>query len=182
MVEWTNERVDLLRTYAKEGLSCSRIAALIGGGASRNAVIGKINRLGLAKPRVQPTSSVTHLQKRRRSKKSDDQVFVTVRKLVRDNNLGGFKVVDAIEPDQPESCLDAADIPFEQRKQFFDLEPHHCRFPYGEVGKSDFFFCGAPDADWPARPYCRVHARIASGGLPRAPGRAPWIAPRGQAA
>jgi GcrA cell cycle regulator len=44
---WSDERVDLLRRLWQEGLSASRIATQLGG-VSRNAVIGKIHRLGLS--------------------------------------------------------------------------------------------------------------------------------------
>ena len=46
---WTSERVEELKTFIGAGLSCSQIAARIG--VSRNAVIGKMNRLGLSRPR-----------------------------------------------------------------------------------------------------------------------------------
>ncbi len=45
---WTDERVDLLRRLWIEGLSASRIAAELAGGVTRNAVIGKVHRLGLS--------------------------------------------------------------------------------------------------------------------------------------
>lgn len=44
---WTPEGVELLKKLWAEGLSCSQIAAQLGGGISRNAVIGKVHRLGL---------------------------------------------------------------------------------------------------------------------------------------
>ena len=43
---WTKERVEQLRGYVNAGLTCSQIADEIG--VTRNAVIGKIHRLGLA--------------------------------------------------------------------------------------------------------------------------------------
>ena len=36
---------------------------------------------------------------------------------------------------------------------FFDLEPHHCRWPYGD--SPDVMFCGNPKE--PGCPYCRNH-------------------------
>lgn len=47
--DWTPERVETLTQLWKEGVSCSRIAAFLDprGGLSRNAVIGKVHRLGL---------------------------------------------------------------------------------------------------------------------------------------
>ncbi|HTC37397.1 MAG TPA: GcrA family cell cycle regulator, partial [Steroidobacteraceae bacterium] len=44
-VTWNPERVAQLRSFIGAGMTCSQIAAEIG--VSRNAVIGKIHRLGL---------------------------------------------------------------------------------------------------------------------------------------
>ncbi|MTW28635.1 hypothetical protein GM527_14145, partial [Streptococcus pneumoniae] len=45
-VGWTEERVEKLKKDWKAGLSCSQIAARLGG-ITRNAVIGKVHRLKL---------------------------------------------------------------------------------------------------------------------------------------
>ena len=44
---WTDERVELLKKLWLEGLSASQIAKQLGG-VTRNAVIGKVHRLGLS--------------------------------------------------------------------------------------------------------------------------------------
>ncbi|MBB4657906.1 GcrA family cell cycle regulator [Parvularcula dongshanensis] len=44
---WTEERVEVLKTLWSEGLSASQIAGRLGG-VTRNAVIGKVHRLGLS--------------------------------------------------------------------------------------------------------------------------------------
>ena len=46
-MNWTDERVELLRKLWAEGLSASQIAGQLGG-VSRNAVIGKVHRLKLS--------------------------------------------------------------------------------------------------------------------------------------
>src|SRR5262249_60385414 len=46
---WTAERIEQLRSCVGDGMTCSQIAAVIG--VSRNAVIGKIHRLGLSSGR-----------------------------------------------------------------------------------------------------------------------------------
>src|SRR6266540_2947643 len=43
---WSSERIELLKRCFHAGLSCSQIAREIG--ITRNAVIGKMNRLGLS--------------------------------------------------------------------------------------------------------------------------------------
>src|SRR5690348_12024737 len=52
---WTDERVEQLKNLWTEGLSASQIARALGG-VTRNAVIGKVHRLGLA-GRATPTRS-----------------------------------------------------------------------------------------------------------------------------
>ena len=49
-MSWTDERVELLKKLWADGLSASQIAAELGG-ITRNAVIGKVHRLGLSGPR-----------------------------------------------------------------------------------------------------------------------------------
>lgn len=44
---WTEERTERLRTLYATGLSCSLIAAELGGDITRNAVIGKVHRANL---------------------------------------------------------------------------------------------------------------------------------------
>ncbi len=46
---WSSERIELLKRCFHAGLSCSQIAREIG--VTRNAVIGKMNRLGLSRPK-----------------------------------------------------------------------------------------------------------------------------------
>ncbi len=45
--DWTEERMDTLRSMWTEGNPSSQIAKALGGGITRNAVMGKINRMGL---------------------------------------------------------------------------------------------------------------------------------------
>ncbi|HEY9218643.1 MAG TPA: GcrA family cell cycle regulator, partial [Phenylobacterium sp.] len=44
---WTEERVEILKKLWQDGLSASQIAKQLGG-VTRNAVIGKVHRLGLS--------------------------------------------------------------------------------------------------------------------------------------
>ena len=53
---WTDERVELLKKLWSDGLSASQIAAELGG-ITRNAVIGKVHRLGLSGRAKSPSSS-----------------------------------------------------------------------------------------------------------------------------
>ena len=46
-MSWTDDRVETLKRMWGEGLSASQIAKELGG-VTRNAVIGKVHRLGLS--------------------------------------------------------------------------------------------------------------------------------------
>jgi GcrA cell cycle regulator len=48
--QWTQDRSDLLIKLRGEGLSATEIAREMGGGITRNAVLGRAKRMGLAKP------------------------------------------------------------------------------------------------------------------------------------
>ena len=54
-MSWTDERVELLKKLWADGLSASQIAAELGG-ITRNAVIGKVHRLGLSGRAKSPSS------------------------------------------------------------------------------------------------------------------------------
>ena len=45
---WTEDRVEVLKKLWLDGFSASQIAKQLGGGLTRNAVIGKVHRLGLS--------------------------------------------------------------------------------------------------------------------------------------
>ena len=63
---WTDERVELLKKLWADGLSASQIAAELGG-ITRNAVIGKVHRLGLSGRAKSPSSSSPRPRKARSS-------------------------------------------------------------------------------------------------------------------
>ena len=77
---WTDERVELLKKLWADGLSASRIAAELGG-ITRNAVIGKVHRLGLSGRAKTPSSSVS----RPRKPRSSSHLFRSMRPAVRGN-------------------------------------------------------------------------------------------------
>src|SRR5690242_12698087 len=57
-VTWDSERVEELKRHFNAGLTCSQIAREIG--VTRNAVIGKMNRLGLSRPKDVITAQQEH--------------------------------------------------------------------------------------------------------------------------
>ena len=56
---WTDEIVEQLKQHWIDGKSASQIAGLLGNGVTRNAVIGKVHRLGLAGRAKSPSSAAS---------------------------------------------------------------------------------------------------------------------------
>jgi GcrA cell cycle regulator len=163
-MSWTDERVERLKTLWLEGLSASQIAAELGG-VTRNAVIGKVHRLGLsgrAKPQVQPVRPAPS-QARQKSVSAAPRAPAPASRPVRPITIGNVALQADDRPDHrpapaPARIVEEGPVTFE-RVTILHLTEQTCKWPVGDPGKPDFFFCGRKsDA---AIPYCPYHARIA---------------------
>jgi len=133
---WTAERIAQLKSCFAAGLSCSQIADEIG--VSRNAVIGKLNRLQLGRRKrvaAQPRARKPSLR------------LVTQHEIL--------SALRAAPPPVAEEVL----VPDECRCSLVELSEGKCRWPISDPGRRDFGFCGGKAVD--GLPYCAAHARIA---------------------
>ena len=157
-MSWTQERVELLRKLWLEGLSAAQVAAELGAGVTRNAVIGKIHRLGLAergKPAPQPRPRAP-----RPPRATGGEVSM--------RNGGGAMVVGNVAlAVAPRPVIAAAlhpeedvVVPITMRVTLMDLRETMCHWPLGDPTTPDFRFCGS-QYDPGEGPYCRHHSRIA---------------------
>ena len=138
---WTSERVAQLRSCASAGLTCSQIAGEIG--VSRNAVIGKMNRLGLSRPR---TMAAPERQRAAGRPRSDN-----VTRLFSQHRILMRLPPEPLQP--PETIRNGNGC------SLLELTPGKCRWPINEPGAADFCFCAHPQVE--GLPYCVGHARIA---------------------
>jgi GcrA cell cycle regulator len=151
---WTPERVEQLRTCIATGLTCSEIAAEIG--VSRNAVIGKIHRLGLAPGR--PVSGLMsgtardHAPRARHSRPSSQRQLL---RLIFADRASPERTINT------NRCNAAAPAPVESTQpcSLLELAACKCRWPVGNGSPSAFVFCGNDAVG--ALPYCAGHARMA---------------------
>ena len=153
-MSWDGERVELLRKLWQDGISASRIAAQLGAGITRNAVIGKVHRLGLA-GRAKPTASAGAPRAKRTPVLPAPQKTVALR---------GNTVIlrDAVVAEEYETAAaqpDAVVIPISERVTITELRENMCRWPLGDPLSAEFRYCGTK-CD-PADPYCKPHARMA---------------------
>jgi len=155
---WTDAQTDRLRELHAEGYSCGYIARDIGG-MTRNAVIGKIHRLGLHRPGSADTKEAKEPKRFKVAKARAE----TRRKVIR--NANGFMIMDITLPTLPVGKQhDGSAIPQLQRKSLLELRERDCRFPFGEPGSQNFFFCGALTVL--TYSYCAHHCSIAYTGIP----------------
>jgi len=135
---WTTERVELLKTHFDAGLSCREIANEIG--VSRNAVIGKLSRLGLTRGEL---FSEPRPPKKQRAGKSVPRLQFQMLRTVYENG----------EP------VLATPVVSEHRCSLFELSEQRCRWPISTPGAEDFCFCGNTPLE--GAPYCAGHTRLA---------------------
>jgi GcrA cell cycle regulator len=141
---WTDERVETLKKLWLDGLSASQIAKQLGG-VTRNAVIGKVHRLGLS-GRATPSQPQRPIFKAPRAPRPAVAAAPAQRR--------------PIEPSMPAS-VPAPSFSAEEpgTATVLTLGAHMCKWPIGDPSSDSFTFCGRRSEH--EGPYCVEHARIA---------------------
>ena len=127
---WTDERVELLKKLWQDGLSASQIAKQLGG-VTRNAVIGKVHRLGLS-GRATPS-------------KPARTTFKAPRRLAEPTMTSHAPVTRYVDEAPGTATV-------------LTLGAHMCKWPIGDPSMDNFTFCGRRSGDGP---YCAEHSQVA---------------------
>ena len=141
-MSWTDDRVEMLKKLWADGLSASQIAAELGG-ITRNAVIGKVHRLGLSGRAKAPSSSAPRPRKAR----APSHVFRSIRNSMRGNTALATHAVAAYETEiepEPEPLENV--IPIGQRCSILELTEDKCHRRLRQPRQSDFFLRGGKTA------------------------------------
>ena len=144
---WTTERIELLKGHFHAGLSCRQIAAEIG--VSRNAVIGKLSRLGLTRDRPPGSPALPKKPRGERRGRSVPRLQYELLREVYDEAAFNTPVVSA------------------HRCSLYELGKENCRWPVNGDAE-EFSFCGNPPLA--GLPYCQGHTRLAYRSLARRAG------------
>lgn len=153
-MSWDDNRIEQLKKLWADGLSASQIAAELGG-VTRNAVIGKVHRLGLS-GRAK-TKGVVAQRPRAKTVAAKPQVRMTTQVVAR-GNLAVVEMVDAVAQPmiQPRESVV---IPMSKRISIMELREGVCRWPMGDPLAAEFAYCGADCGV--GKTYCDAHSRIA---------------------
>lgn len=148
-MSWTDERVMLLKKLWIEGKTAAEIAKLIGGGVTRNAVIGKAHRLKLS-GRISP------IQENARPEAGVARAVAAPRKSPKStvSKVSNREIIAPVHipPVEENYCYGAG-------VQLVELKESMCRWPIGDPKEDGFKFCGGPSEE--GLPYCSHHCRVA---------------------
>ena len=130
---WTDDRVGRLKTLWLEGQSAEMIARELAHGVTRNAVLGKVHRLGLSAGRAAGKT------------KPLAKVRIAPSQCVRLPSSGPEVIAHAPSPEIGVATL-------------LSVGRCDCRWPLGDPLASDFSLCGRRVS---RGAYCQTHAAIA---------------------
>jgi GcrA cell cycle regulator len=144
---WTDERVETLKKLWQDGLSASQIAKQLGG-VTRNAVIGKVHRLGLS-GRATPSKPARPVFKAPRPQRAVAQPAAP-RRIAEPAPLAQAQTSMPVPARYVDEAPGSATV--------LTLGAHMCKWPIGDPSSDGFTFCGRRQSDGP---YCGEHARVA---------------------
>jgi GcrA cell cycle regulator len=178
-MSWTDERVETLKAMWSEGKSASQIAKELGG-VTRNAVIGKVHRLGLSNrvggidppdeelleglaedpapeplPEAEPAEPQPASPATARPGTAKDPA-----PAVRQKPGQPMPPQPAASEISAEALANLAEVAKKARRlTLMQLNERTCKWPVGDPATDDFWFCGLPAV--PGKPYCETHVAVA---------------------
>jgi GcrA cell cycle regulator len=176
-MSWSDERVELLKRLWTEGQSASQIAKELGG-VTRNAVIGKVHRLGLSN-RAGPATSASPAPEtpapeaaaaRPAPKPAAPAETAAEPEPEPAAPVSRAKaIIPAGRPLPPQPSANEIDPEAlakvsaiekkAKRLTLMELTERTCKWPVGDPATDDFWFCGLPSQT--GKPYCEAHVGVA---------------------
>jgi GcrA cell cycle regulator len=177
-MSWTDERVEALKAMWAEGRSASQIAKDLGG-VTRNAVIGKVHRLGLSnrggaereeeaatviEPPAEPSTPAAEPEPEARPAAAPARAGVrdAAAPALRPKPVPGQPVPPQPPGSEisPEALANLAEVAKKARRlSLMQLTERTCKWPIGDPATEEFWFCGLPTVA--GKPYCETHVAVA---------------------
>ncbi len=171
-MSWTEERVELLKKLWGEGQSASQIAKELGG-VTRNAVIGKVHRLGLSNRATSSIKSEITPKTEKKTEKAATKKTETIAKRSEPKANppapARRQIIPAGQPlppqpsaneISPEALARVSEVEKKAKKIcLLELTERTCKWPVGDPATPHFWFCGLPTQT--GKPYCEAHVGVA---------------------
>lgn len=151
---WSDERVEVLKKLWHDGLSASQIAKLLGG-VTRNAVIGKVHRLGLS-GRATPSKPQRTVFKAPRPPRAESQARPAPVRFAKPQADGATPQFSTT-PKPPRMDLVQA-VELAGTATVLTLGARMCKWPIGDPAEETFTLCGRRQV---VGSYCADHAQVA---------------------
>jgi len=147
---WSDDLIARLEKLWAAGKSAGEIAAILGH-VSRNAVIGKVHRLGLTRA-TQAIAKRPAVTKVKRAAPAQEQVSRNAGAVIQHLRRAPPKI-------KPEPYVVAEPVDIAPRMlSVLELTDQTCKYGIGDVGEPGFGFCGHETA--PGKPYCAGHCAL----------------------
>ena len=178
-MSWTDDRVEILKKMWGEGQSASQIAKELGG-VTRNAVIGKVHRLGLSNratggaktapkdkpaPKAPPKTAARKAEAKKpaaapaAAAQPANKPAVPIRKPIVPAGQPLPPQPSANEI-SPEALASMREVEKGAKKlNLMELTERTCKWPIGDPATEEFWFCGLPAQQ--GKPYCEAHVGVA---------------------
>ena len=183
-MSWTDERVELLKKMWNEGQSASQIAKELGS-VTRNAVIGKVHRLGLsnrasempigaaeagaemADAPAPASEAVVPPPAEIEEDEEEDEMPATRSAAPPASNRRAIIPAGQPLPPQPsaneispEALASVREVEKSSKRiSLMELTERTCKWPIGDPATEQFWFCGLPTQS--GKPYCEAHVGVA---------------------
>ena len=186
-MSWNDERVETLKRMWAEGASASQIAKELGQ-VTRNAVIGKVHRLGLSNrvgpgdrpedasgeaPAAEPAATAAPATPAVEEDPKEEPVAEPEGEEPEEEPEAPIpfrrQIIPAGQPLPPQPSANeispeaqAAALAVEQsarRLSLMELTEKTCKWPVGDPATPNFWFCGLPVQQ--GKPYCEAHVGVA---------------------
>ena len=179
-MSWSDERVELLKKMWGEGQSASQIAKELGG-VTRNAVIGKVHRLGLSNrngsgstsdsgSKAKPAKPAAKAKPSTKQSKAETKPTEAPKETAPAAPVSRIKpIIPAGQPlppqpsaneIDPEALAKVSEVEKKAKKlSLMELTERTCKWPVGDPATDDFWFCGLPVQS--GKPYCEAHVGVA---------------------
>ena len=176
-MSWTDERVEILKKMWGEGQSASQIAKELGG-VTRNAVIGKVHRLGLSNRAGSAGAKAAAKEKAPKAEAKKPAPAPAAKQQPKTESAapppqpkvaGRRAIIPAGQPlppqpsaneISPEALAKVNEIEKKSKKiGLMELTERTCKWPVGDPATDDFWFCGLPVKA--GKPYCEAHVGVA---------------------
>ena len=179
-MSWTDERVETLKRMWNEGQSASQIAKELGG-VTRNAVIGKVHRLGLsnrstgaAAPAPETKAKAAPAKARPEeapapAEEPEEPRTVSAEPPPIPMSAARRAIIPAGQPlppqpsaneISPEALAKVNEVEKHAKKlSLMELTERTCKWPVGDPATEAFWFCGLPVQA--GKPYCEAHVGVA---------------------